>query len=283
MPLEWRKVTLTATRAQTDPYSNRRLKELLQPIVDSNLHIVNPHTSIPFGPEAFIDSLSTITRSIYLCSVISYFIRSEVFDPVEASQIRETGILKELSAALQPDQQQVLDYRALSLDTWLPRAGENPVCGAKTSRDWRKGIQSLQRLFDEQQHIFIPHYNTRKNVGYVTQQNYHNLFFNDFSSLPDHDTKPVDLIKHYHETGEQVPGPMEMRFAWRYNDLKGRVYYATGGDCLWPGLFIKQIAKDILCFRSMICGHGNRTVHKITCIRTPPDWYNEIIYDEGPI
>jgi hypothetical protein len=132
--------------------------------------IVNPYTSIPFGPDAFIDSLSTITRSIYLCSVISYFIRSEVFDPVEASKIRETGILKELSAALQPDQQQVLDYRSLSLDTWLPRAGENPVCGAKTSRDRRKGIKSLQRLFDERQHIFIPHYNTRKNVGYLTQQ-----------------------------------------------------------------------------------------------------------------
>jgi hypothetical protein len=35
--------------------------------------------------------------------------------------------------------------------------------------------------------------------------------------------------------------------------------------------------------RSLICGHGNRTVHKLTCIRTPPDWYNEVIYDEGPI
>jgi len=71
MPLEWRKAALTVTRVQSDPSSNTRLRRMLDPIYSSNLHIINPETSIPYSPGDFIDPLSVVARSNPLCSLIS--------------------------------------------------------------------------------------------------------------------------------------------------------------------------------------------------------------------
>jgi hypothetical protein len=35
-------------------------------------------------------------------------------------------------------------------------------------------------------------------------------------------------------------------------------------------------------FKQHLFGGGFRTLHTILCIKEPPSWYNEIIYDEGP-
>lgn len=58
-----------------------------------------------------------------------------------------------------------------------------------------------------------------------------------------------DVEQVYHRTGEILEGPVEMRVAWKYNDLKPRVYYAQGPSAYARSKFIQPVFNVILdCF-----------------------------------
>jgi hypothetical protein len=60
----------------------------------------------------------------------------------------------------------------------------------------------------------------------------------------------ADVERVYHETGVELKGPVEMRKAWKYNDLKPRVYYAQGPDVFHRSKYIQSIFNVILdCFQ----------------------------------
>jgi hypothetical protein len=56
----------------------------------------------------------------------------------------------------------------------------------------------------------------------------------------------VDLERHYYKTGERIGGFCELRTAWKFNDLKPRVYYCCGGDMYWPSRYMKFIAQAFM-------------------------------------
>jgi hypothetical protein len=56
----------------------------------------------------------------------------------------------------------------------------------------------------------------------------------------------ADLESFYSETGVQTGGPCEVRYAWKCNDLKPRVYYAIGGSAYHAAKLIKPIF-DAIC------------------------------------
>lgn len=123
MPLRWRKLALQVTRVQVDPLLSLRLREELDCITRSNLALVNPITSIIYTTSDFADSLKFISTSIYLCSVVSYVVRAEIFsDPTEPAEIRYQGILKEISALQQCDTQQRLDYLPQAIGLWFEQS-----------------------------------------------------------------------------------------------------------------------------------------------------------------
>jgi len=47
-----------------------------------------------------------------------------------------------------------------------------------------------------------------------------------------------DLERWYYETGYQVGGITEMRWAWKFNDLKPRAYYCMGGQKDVPDYYV---------------------------------------------
>jgi hypothetical protein len=58
-----------------------------------------------------------------------------------------------------------------------------------------------------------------------------------------------DLERLYAETGCKIGGPVEVRSAWKYNDLKPRVYFARGGTVHHASKYTQQIFNVILdCF-----------------------------------
>jgi hypothetical protein len=269
-PLSWRKFSLTALRVQEHPARNKRLAQELE-ILRAQVpnQVVIPGQDTFYNLDQLVASLALITTSPYICSVFSYLLRAELFSAEDVEGIRHEGILKEVTASLQMDALQVLDYRCLYADLGIYKGKglyhETSASGKSTSEAWRKGIKSLKSLYESQAHIFIPHYNRKKNCGYITQQNLSNSLSQDgFHSLDSHDITPLRLMKAYHANGTQIKGPMEMRFAWRYSDLKGRTYYATGGDCFWPGLYIKQIAKDILSLLPSSHPHSRYDASRVT-------------------
>jgi hypothetical protein len=50
------------------------------------------------------------------------------------------------------------------------------------------------------------------------------------------------------ETGIRVPGPMEIRSAWFYNELKPRLYFTNGGDSYFRSLFIADLSNRVCEF-----------------------------------
>jgi hypothetical protein len=50
----------------------------------------------------------------------------------------------------------------------------------------------------------------------------------------------------YARTGMQVEGNCELRDAWKFNDLKPRMYYAIGGQQYWSSRYVKSIAVAIM-------------------------------------
>jgi hypothetical protein len=56
----------------------------------------------------------------------------------------------------------------------------------------------------------------------------------------------ADLEQVYYRTGWRPEGEVEMRSAWKYNDLKPRVYYAQGPSCYNASLYIQPIFNALL-------------------------------------
>jgi len=55
-----------------------------------------------------------------------------------------------------------------------------------------------------------------------------------------------DCEKFYHKTGVEFRGVVEVRSAWKYNDLKPRVYYAQGPSCYNASKYIQSVFNTIL-------------------------------------
>lgn len=91
--------------------------------------------------------------------------------------------------------------------------------------------------------LILPHYSRTKSVGHITE---YNLRSNPKSSSSGVDTVTTKhLERTYHETGLKTFGPCEVRTAWKYNDLKPRVYYAMGGDAYFASRYIRNVANSL--------------------------------------
>jgi len=87
--------------------------------------------------------------------------------------------------------------------------------------------------------ILYPTFAREKTVGDATKNNYLRLIG---SSACKTSVSTRDLERLYHHTGQWIEGPCEVRWAWKYNDLKPRVYYAQGGDAYFASRYIRDIA-----------------------------------------
>jgi len=58
-----------------------------------------------------------------------------------------------------------------------------------------------------------------------------------------YDANTLDLELAKIEYGIEVQGECEMRKVWRFNELKPRFYYATGGTAYWASRYFKPIAR----------------------------------------
>lgn len=253
MPMAWRKFILTVSRVQQDPFVNIRLRQEadeIQHLSEDYSPYIICHNGRHFTFNDLRQHLSVSYTSPLLSSVLSYYTRAEIFfhDAIY-SDSKAATIDKEISASIKPNRPQQLDYSALTSTDRLDTLFGRDRVPSEVLDDWKSGVVRFRRMMSSQDHIFIPHYQSKKNMGWRTQEALH---FAQYSETGDHAPRHEnhstqrDLMIFYHQTGLQVMGPMEFRYTWRFNDLKGRAYYATGGSATWPSLFIKQVVKDIL-------------------------------------
>jgi len=180
-------------------------------------------------------------------SILSYFVRAETtIFPDEFITIGNETIGKEISASLRPNVQQTVDYRGIFTEEKLPLhegVSEYPV---RTAQLWKTQLHRITTILSRSDYIIFPHYNKRKNVSYSTQTAILS-FLNDHSPILDQPTDytSLTLLQIYHEYGVQVEGHVELRSAWKFNDLKPRGYYCLGGRSFWAATYIKDFTKQI--------------------------------------
>jgi len=104
------------------------------------------------------------------------------------------------------------------------------------------GFQGIKNTVSRATHFILPAYNSKKNVGRQTQRNYHYTLSGEHVEPEFWSITTLDLLTLYFKTGYKITGPLEVRQAWFFNDLKPRTYYCLGGTSFWDGLYIQDLA-----------------------------------------
>jgi hypothetical protein len=187
-----------------------------------------------------------LVRSVFLAIVASQITRSIAWVflrtlPESGIKVGEeiwyAGFLKEFTASqtVTSDTQQ-LDYSEL----WGERIGLIPYSWCELARHIANSVaRSMERAFP-----LFPKVNRIKNVAQESAREY--LAFVGSSDKSIYDVTTRDLEVLYGHTGYKVGGACEMRAAWKYNDLKPRVYYAQGGHDYFASRYLKLIAQRIM-------------------------------------
>jgi len=240
-PLEWRKFLLKCTRIQVPIIKSANLEADVQ-----NLKHLHPVLHISDKDVLTIDWVieqydTRIYPSPLLNSLLAHMCRAEVLPFDSSEHLREESIVKEIQASISVDRRMQFCYDLISGPPNQFSSEGNPlvpVLGAQ----WRSGLQGM--ILRLSTHILFPTYSRSKNIGYLSQGMLCNA--QDGRRIYDYqDVTQLDLIRHYHNTGEQVQGPTEMRTAFRYNDLKPRTYYAQGGEAFFAALYMREIARQL--------------------------------------
>lgn len=85
-------------------------------------------------------------------------------------------------------------------------------------RHWRESLAY---------HTYLPQCSF-KSIGSIGRDNLLRQSQTNFANDSKRPVSTADLERYYMETGYTVEGPCEVRAAWKYNDLKPRIYYAIG-------------------------------------------------------
>jgi hypothetical protein len=258
-PYQWRKLLLEACRVQQPVRSNRHLTKLYKDTKKGaraiQVRVQNRHrryTWVTLTLRSVIDTFENIYDNPMLCALLSYFVRAEgAHNPTEFFDLFAIGSRKEILASQSGMREQQLDYSCLTTDD--KGAGIHFEIAAfpyRTVALFKKHIKQSITHFTSPGFMLFPYYNGRKNIGYKTQT----LLEADMIGPTRKEMRreqpkrytTLSLLQWYHKSGKQIGGPLELRHSFKPNDLKPRLYYCLGGDCFWDGLYVKDIAKDLV-------------------------------------
>lgn len=124
------------------------------------------------------------------------------------------------------------------------------------------------------QRLVYPTYQRTKHTGVTTHRNHctaAGLLPTDLER-----TTTADLERLYHGIGVETEGPCEVRWAWLYNDLKPRVYYAQGGSAYFAARYIREIANS-LC--DVFPASARSTRYNLLRLNPIDDHCSFVIYD----
>jgi len=255
--LPLRKVLLTICRVQVFPHHQSYIATKFR--VEMRIPIELDADGIPHEERGRFRA-SHITSIEELIIGLEHHFESPVFTGFLSSVVRSApiicqatftdakvqGIVKEILAAIMVYEPILLDFRCIfshsPADRNLPFASNLPSCPSVAT-----AIHSavLQLRVSMQNRILYPK-TSRKRVGEVVERHYFKQAPPDF--VADHwemtdSTGVSTLILQRLEfwRGIKIKGPVEMRSAWKYNDLKPRVYYAQGGDTFDDSKYVQDL------------------------------------------
>jgi len=138
--------------------------------------------------------------------------------------------------------------------------------------DWAKLAKRVARTFAWRLNginLLYPQVQRTKNVSQETAQNY--IQYRPGATISSVTTCMLERL--YAETGFECPGSCEMRQAWRFNDLKPRVYYCTGGTQYFRSRYMKRLAVELM----ESIGATARRRRTDLCSHLPQDFFSDTV------
>lgn len=186
------------------------------------------------------------SRDVYR-SFISMLLRNEALDQYSgAYEVIREGFAKEFEAGQNQKEEELrLSYQCLDSENFVPSQYSiyyNPApWWSGFARDLADNLQSrIERLG-----IIFPQVQRKKNMSRDTCRALHESGY-DHPDLKWEEYRTLDLELYKMKTGVEIRGICEMRMAWKFNELKPRFYYCTGGSAYWKSRYMKKIAVSLM-------------------------------------
>lgn len=202
------------------------LKELMLPIIE-------------IGSPVVFSFLSTAVRM------------APYHDYTSVIEVKEQTIKKEIQAAITTHWNADIDWTPIfssrTSDRWIrpfPNLPLSPQVHQQLNTLFRRAARSLSGQ------ILYPR-SSKKTIGSEAREIADWVTHSHIGPAVDRMVVETtrDVERYYHLTGRRLEGPVEMRVAWKYNDLKPRVYYAQGSSVYHDSKYIQAAFNVILdCF-----------------------------------
>jgi len=236
MTLEWRKLVLEVCQVGYEEFPESFIDAVLD-LSRSGLPSTNTDS---LHVSTFLDLMSHIAMSVILRSFISMCVRSFGFNIDGGSEeaIR-AGLWKEINAGRNVFRDGQYGGYGVFNDGPSTSIPDQP----NTPRWIRQATGFVDRLAISLTRcgLIYPKVQRIKNVSRETCELLSEAGY-DHRGREVYALTTLDLEKWYAQTGQKIGGRCEMRVAWRFNDLKPRIYYCQGGTMYWSSRYMRPIA-----------------------------------------
>jgi hypothetical protein len=202
----------------------------------------------------FVAEYQPIFLNPLFCSIIAHAVRvSPNTTPEEYDEVLRGSVHKEVSAAVSRFQGAHLDFRCIFSSElhmreipFSDRMAPDPETASDTYSIFCRLRSSLSSM------LILPSFGM-KTVGSRVADSFWAAYYHAGSTFkhvadasnPD-SVSCGDCLRLYAETGGYVDGPVEVRTAWKYNQIGPRVYYARGGSVLPVSQYLQPIVNRII-------------------------------------
>jgi hypothetical protein len=218
--------------------------------VRPHLHDIIPHPDPKYklAMSLVFQLIETRIDSVAFISIISAFVRSapalnlEGFDDLISSTIA-----KEVDVHNRTRKGQQLNYTAITTLGYhrTTPIHRNPYLYAPSVslmycewlHDWKSELHSR---------IFYPQFGN-KFIGRISDTRARlSMVSKGYDYMDEKRCSTLDLYYHYFREGIRTTGPCEVQWAFKYNDVKPRVFYRNGSDAYWGSLYIHDLIDDMM-------------------------------------
>jgi len=197
--------------------------------------------------ESAEDAFSSSVLAGFLSSVVR---SAPIEDTTSFDEAKPEGLSKELLASILEYHPRSLDYSCIFRPSafHLPFSSNLDPCPTVARGIYHALCSARSSL---QNTILYPRCG-KKTVGREVAKEFWDRVPPDFTAeiWDDHEetgsvtTQMVQKLMFW--KGIDVPGPVEVRTAWKYNDLKPRVYFAQGGDTFPSSRYVQGIFNTLV-------------------------------------
>jgi hypothetical protein len=230
MSLSLRKDVMTLLRVGHTHSSNSRIRSRLSHMKAISIPEPSAYGTRVWNYGDLMSVIAPLLRTPTLRGLLSLLLRTIPLHDVQDARISlDQAVSKELQVTQSTTRQYSLSYPflasyqiAASVPTHykLPFRPFLQVAMHNRLISWRRNLTK---------HIYLPQC-SYKSIGVISAENFIETTGVHFTVTKRIHISTGDLETFYMETGQETSGPCEVRAAWKYNDLKPRIYYAIGAS-----------------------------------------------------